>query len=132
MTTPPVKPPSITDRVLQQSDLVLYEGLQPGMYTADLWFAAPPGGSGRIWLRAVDDGTGEVLSADSVEETTTVGVRADSNSAVYYPGRDNNVKIYEGEWGDPYVVRFELIYRPYSSEEQVVMSKRYLVEGWSR
>ena len=39
--------------------------------------------------------------------------------------------IYEGDWGKPYAARFEVWYKPDTSDkEEKLFTKNYIIEGW--
>jgi len=47
--------------------------------------------------------------------------------------RDNHFTIYEGDWGRPYAVRFEVWFRPDNNgQERKLIEKIYKIEGWMR
>ena len=130
---PPIKPVEITSRTLETNDFVVYQGSQPGYYNVDVWFGGRPvGEEGVLWLRATDRTMGERISVDRVEGATRRSVRGDGGGFVYYPGADDTIRIEAGTWGDPYPVVFDLVYQPNGNSPDVVLSKTYLIEGWTR
>lgn len=136
----PVKPSEITGKVTDAVDFELYEGPQPGIHSADIWFGGrPPGERGTLFLRATDVMWDKRLSPDTVEATTMTEVESPPSGFAYYPGRgdlgergEDNVKIYEGDFGDPYAVRFDLVHRSDDDLDRpiVLLTKTYLIEGW--
>ena len=109
--------------------ILLQEDSQPGIYACSL--SAP----------ALPDGT---ISLDAYEVTSGFNLRFQGNNHDWIImhitnhsefGTINSLEatLYDGIWGEPYAVRLEISFTPEDSEEkQILATKVYKLEGWSR
>jgi hypothetical protein len=111
-----------------QTDLILYNSGQPGMY--QYIFRTAKIESGTIYLKAFEITQDEELSTEYLEENTLTRVNNPSDSIVHYSS-PNIFTIYEGDWGKYYAARFEVWLRPSSGEnERKIFNKNFKIEGW--
>lgn len=127
-----VRPPEVLEATRFGNEFVIFEGLQSGRYTFDAWLGGPDAPeSGVLWLRAIDADRGTILSEETIRDSTRTSVSPpDDGGYLYVQGSDNNVTIYEGQLGDPYVVRFEMWHKANDSEPVLLAAESYLIEGW--
>ena len=111
---------------LSPGTLLLIHSIQPGIY----YYATNirPESDGEIYLKVFEVTSEDRLSEESIRQSTVQPVYADSNLAYA-----REFTIYEGSWGDKYGARIELWYRAAGDEqEQLIIQKNYIVEGWMR
>lgn len=126
------------------AELVVAEGMQPGIYQLRAW--VNPGGPGQVYAKVryagpahgetppteVQGKEGELLSADRVEPKSLRTVAFGLDSTVQYPYR-SEVTVYEGDWGAPYTVSMELWLRPQDGgAERMLVSQDAVIVGWMR
>jgi hypothetical protein len=126
------------------AELVVAEGMQPGIYQLRGW--VNPGVSGLVYAKVryagpahgetpptdVQGKEGELLSADRVEPKSIRTVAFGADPDVQYPYR-SEVTVYEGDWGAPYTVSMELWLRPQDGgAERMLVSQETVIEGWMR
>ena len=70
-----------------------------------------------------------MLSDSRLKERSRLNVISPAVGYDYFAGDDDNVTIYEGDWGDPYPVRFELFYQPDDGQGEILLTKKYLIEA---
>lgn len=101
-----------------------------GIYTAEIW--VNPGEEGYIYLKAFETTKNISLSEPRLKEDTNeyIGYSDDANE-VY--SSFVNFTIYEGDWGDYYLARFEVWFvSSKSGQERKLMEKVFKIEGWQR
>lgn len=126
------------------AELVVAEGMQPGMYQLRGW--VNPGAPGQVYAKVrytgpasgeqppaeVKGREGELLSADRVQPKSTRTVAFGADATVQYPYR-SEVTVYEGDWGAPYTVSVELWFAPEDGDaERILVSQEAVIEGWMR
>ena len=111
-------------------DLLLRDGMQGGIYEAEVW--CNPGERGTIWLKAFEITRGTPLSARRLEMSSgCISGWSDDpeeqfQSSMYFT-------IYEGEWDRFYGARFELWFKPDDGgAERKLLGKNYKIQGWQR
>ena len=124
------------------AELVVAEGMQPGIYQLRGW--VNPGAPGHVYAKVryagpahgetppteVQGKEGELLSADRVEPRSLRTVAFGDDPALQYPYR-SEVTVYEGDWGAPYTVSMELWFRPEGGgAERMLVSQDSVIEGW--
>lgn len=128
------------DSLVVERGIVVVDYGQPGQYRYMANVPAIPE-KGKIYLKLYEATTNLPLSEHNVKTSTTLLVEPSDTSRIYKmtdkePNRWNatdEFTIHEGSWGDYYAARVELWYQPESgSEEQLLHSVIYQIEGWSR
>ena len=128
------------DSLVVERGIVVVDYGQPGQYRYMANVPAIPE-KGKIYLKLYEATTNWPLSEHDVKTSTTLLVEPSDTSRIYKmtdkePNRWNDTDeftIHEGSWGDYYAARVELWYQPESgSEEQLLHSVIYQIEGWSR
>ena len=128
------------DSLVVERGIVVVDYGQPGQYRYMANVPAIPE-KGKIYLKLYEATTNLPLSEHDVKTSTTLLVEPSDTSRIYKmtdkePNRWNDTDeftIHEGSWGDYYAARVELWYQPESgSEEQLLHSVIYQIEGWSR
>ncbi|MDD4821696.1 MAG: hypothetical protein PHI48_03960 [Bacteroidales bacterium] len=126
------RPDSIVKAKKSDVDFVLYNSSQPGQYEYDLWLGKID--SGTVYLKVYEVThnqrlTERSLSDDSFAEEGILRVANSSDSLIRF-GTKEHFTIYEGDWGKPYAVRFEVWYKPDNGNERKLIEKNYKIEGW--
>lgn len=115
----------LTEKDLKQNDFSLASLSQPGIY--NFYTNHQPKEAGYFYIKAFEISSNDRLSEENINERSKITVDKPAGRA--YKGE---FTIYEGSWGDKYVVRIELWYHPNSSYEYKVKQKNYIIEGWMR
>lgn len=111
------------------SFLQIWNGFQGGIYEYDFYY--PRLSAGEIFLRCFEAGKNEPLSAESVEDRTTV--RQSAVTKFSKVAEKKQFTIYEGDWEEYYAVRVEVWHRDsVTHKETKLMEKLYRMEGWMR
>lgn len=117
----------------EPNDFELYESFQPGIYTYDVWLKDLP--TGAIYFKAYEVTENTPLSADRLPGQSEIKIEKPiTNTPVILslPAQED-FTIYEGDWGDPYLARFELWFKPDAGgKEKKLSEKIYKIEGWMR
>jgi len=122
------RPDSILKVKKIQTDLVLYNSDQPGMYEYDFWTGKIE--SGTIYLKAYEITQEDELSADNVKKDSKISISNSSDSITRFSSI-RNFTIYEGDWGKFYAARFEVWFKPTSGgQERKLFQKNFKIEGW--
>ena len=108
----------------------LYNSFQPGLFEYDFWLKSNR--SGTLYLKAFEVTKNIELSSSRLKEQSSIKIEL-TNGEIKRFGTDNTFTIYEGEWGKPYLARFEIWFNPddYGGEFKV-FEKNYVIEGWMR
>lgn len=123
-----MKPDSFTRLKKTQTDLVLYNSWQPGIYEYDFWTGKIENGS--IYLKAYEITHGTQLSEVSLQESSEIPISNSTDSIVRFRSK-KYFQIYEGDWGKYYAARFEVWFRPKSGKkERKLFQKNFKIEGW--
>jgi len=108
----------------------LRNSLQPGIYDSEIW--VNPGKPGMIYLKAYEITREYRLSAEMLKERSNewMGWSKDTSQLFF---SNTHFTIYEGDWGKPYAVRFEVWFVPhYGGPERKLIEKVFKIEGWQR
>lgn len=115
------------------NEITLYNGIQPGIYYYSVQVTNLPAGS--IYLKAYEVTENTPLSADRLPGRSAIKIEkpiADTPVILSLPAQ-RDFTIYEGDWGDPYLARFELWFKPDAGgKEKKLSEKIYKIEGWMR
>ncbi len=107
---------------------ILYNGVQPGVYRYELNFI--PSEQGYIYFQAYEVTTNQQLSASRLKKRSQTEITNTSTSQEKYAGE---FSIYEGNWGEYYLARFEVWFAPLDGgNERKLFEEIYKVEGWQR
>lgn len=119
----------VVDSNMFGSYLQIWNGFQGGIYEYDFYY--PRLAAGEIFLRCFEAGKNEPLSAESVEDRTTV--RQSAFTEFSKVAERKRFTIYEGDWEEYYAVRVEVWHRDsVTHKETKLMEKLYRMEGWMR
>jgi len=122
------RPDSFLNLSKTQTDLVLYNSWQPGIYEYDFWMNKIE--SGVIYLKAFEITQEEELSSNYVKQDTKTPINNPSDSFIRFSS-EKTFKIYEGDWGKFYAARFEVWFKPNSGgQERKLFQKNFKIEGW--
>ena len=120
--------PPIIDSNDMQSWLQIWVAGVGGMYSYSFYYPELP--DGKVYLKCFADYDNTELSKSRVKEASTVDF---SNHSSFGKIIDRQrFTIYEGDWGDYYLVRVEVWHRDMSGREKMLISKIYRMEGWMR
>lgn len=109
-------------------DLQIYNSIQKGIYQYDFWFGRIE--RGIIYLKAFEVTEDIALSVNSLQEKSEIAVFNPSDSIRKF-GSTKDFTIYEGDWGKPYVARFEVWYKSETGgQERKIFQKNFKIEGW--
>lgn len=109
--------------------LQIKNGLQGGIYHYSL-FIPEAFDDGEIWLECYEVTENAQLSSKSIRESTLRKVTKEDKEKTTEPMR---FSIYEGNWGEFYLARFEVWYMDYATKtKRKLTEKIYKVEGWMR
>lgn len=109
--------------------LQVKNGLQGGIYHYSLYIPQAFD-DGEIWLECYEVTENAQLSSKSIRESTLRKVTKEDNGKITEPMR---FSIYEGNWGEYYLARFEVWYMDYATHtKRKLTEKIYKVEGWMR
>jgi len=113
-----------------QPDLILRDGMQGGIYEAELW--CNPGAKGMVYLKAFEMTKGTQLSAMRLEQSSNcLAGWSDNPEEQFFSAM--HFTIYEGEWNQFYGARFEVWFRPDNgAAERKLFEKSYRIQGWQR
>jgi hypothetical protein len=124
------RPDSIININRKSPHLQVYNSFQPGLYEYDFWTGRIEHGT--IYLKVFEITKNQPLSVDRLRESSSLRVYNPSDSIMRF-GTSNTFTIYEGDWGKPYAARFELWFKPDSSDNEIkIIEKNYIIEGWMR
>lgn len=129
------------DSLVVERGIVVVDYGQPGQYRYMANVPAIPE-KGKIYLKLYEATTNLPLS-EYIKYNTTIEVEASDTAVIYAMKSDGKrsmetkntqyFTVQEGSWEDYYAARVELWYQPESgSEEQLLHSVIYQIEGWSR
>lgn len=129
------------DSLVVERGIVVVDYGQPGQYRYMANVPAIPE-RGKIYLKLYEATTNLPLS-EYIKYNTTIEVEASDTAIIYamksegkHSVETKNTQyftVHEGSWDDYYAARVELWYQPESgSEEQLLHSVIYQIEGWSR
>lgn len=131
------------DSLTIERGILLLDDAQWGMYKYQAC-VPPMSDSGYIYLKLYEATTDFPLSEGNIQYNTRLDI-SPSDSAIIYKMRDDRPEvfgrshghyftIYEGSWGDYYAARVELWFQPVdeTKEPQLLMTRIYKVQGWSR
>ena len=111
-------------------ELIIRNGYQPGIYEAVV--RCNPGEKGTIYLKANEITRGTPLSAKQLEANSNCipgwsdDPREQFLSAMHFT-------IYEGNWGQFYGARFEVVFIPdRGGPARKLVVKNYKIQGWQR
>lgn len=105
---------------------VLANSFQPGIYKYYFWFK--PKEKGTIYLKAFEITQNDPLSVERLAEQSAIDV-----DKGLYRVYDQEFKIYEGDWGQPYGAKIEVWFKPASGKDDYrLLEKNYKIEGWMR
>lgn len=115
------------------NEITLYDGMQPGIYYYSVQVKNLPAGS--LYLKAYEVTENIPLSAERLHYRSEIKVEkpiADTSVKLSLP-EQKDFTIYEGDWGNPYLARFELWFKPDAGgKEKKLSEKIYKIEGWMR
>ncbi len=108
------------------NEFKIFKDTQPGTYKYFVRVRLKQ--SGTLCIKAFEPTHNHPLSPKSLKERTSSNVVA-GEIALHH----KEFTIFEGDWGRPYAARFELWFKPEGvGEDQQLLEKTYLIEGWSR
>jgi hypothetical protein len=121
-----------TDSILQikrkETDFLLYNSFQPGLYEYDFWTTKIE--KGKVYLKAYEITQNYRLSESSLFETTFIEIYNPSDTVMKFRTK-SHFTIYEGDWGKPYAARFEVWFKPDNNgQERKLLERNYKIEGW--
>jgi len=120
---------AVADSLDSSSWLVLWNGVQGGIYKYDFYYGPLP--AGEIFLRCFEANDNVPLSVDRIEERSKVVI--DSTASFAQLANKQEFTIYEGEWEDYYAARIEVWHRDAATrQEKKLLEKVFRVEGWMR
>jgi len=114
--------------IKEKFEFNLYNSSQPGIYSYDITVERIE--KGYIYLKAFEVTTNDRLSEVRINMRSKIIVDNISNKLKTYKLEDD-FTIYEGDWGKPYAVRFE-IWLNNGTVEKKITEKNYIIEGWQR
>ena len=118
---------AVVDSNDSDSFLQIYGSL--GTYEYDLYY--PQLSAGTIFLRCFEVGKNEQLSAESMEDRTSVGQSVVTQFSKVV--EKQRFTIYEGDWEEYYAVRVEVWHRDSTTHQETkLLEKRYRMDGWMR
>jgi hypothetical protein len=121
---------SIRNIIKPDKTFKLYNSFQPGLYEYDFWLKSNR--SGTLYLKVFEVTKNVELSSSRLKERSSVNIESTNNEVVRF-GTKKHFTIYEGDWGKPYLARFELWFNPNDAGgEFKVLEKNYVIEGWMR
>jgi len=129
----PIAYPSVkTDSILHvprtETDLILYDTWQPGMYRYDFWTNKTE--AGVIYLKAFEITQEEELSSDNLKSESRMSIHLTLDSIERFSST-REFTIYEGDWGKYYAARFEVWFKPnFGGPEMKLFQKNFKIEGW--
>jgi len=120
---------------ITETSLQLFNSLQPGLYMYAFYTRKIE--RGKVFLKAFEITHNTPLSADELQEKTSIEVHNNSDSIMKFITTDSEIgrpfTIYEGAWGKPYAARFEVWFISEDSRrERKLFEKNYKIEGWDR
>lgn len=125
----PLRTPS-THLAPTEGELILYHGIQPGTYNYELHFT--PTNQGAIYLKAYEVTHSTPLSLKSLKASSKIDIETTSDKVEIFTN-PNRFTIYEGDWGDYYLARFEVWFTPRDGSPEVKITEQtFKIEGWQR
>ncbi len=116
-------------------DFHIYSIRQPGIYGYVVWTKKI--NRGIVYLKVFEVTKNESLSAKTIKEHSSLFVYNPTNKILMFQLADNikpynkDFTIFEGDWGKPYLARFELWYLPENGGQEIKLSEKiYKIEGW--
>ena len=114
--------------IKEKFEFNLYNSSQPGIYSYDITVDKIE--KGYIYLKAFEVTANDRLSEVRVKKRSKIIVDNISHKLKTYK-LENDFTIYEGDWGKPYAVRFEIWFNNGTAEIKLT-KKNYIIEGWQR
>lgn len=113
------------------SDFILYDGFQPGIYKYDLYLNQIE--KGKVYLKIFEISQNQILSEDDIENRSSINVYNPTQELKKFALKDD-FTVYEGNWDQFYGSRIEVWFRPNSKRcpERKLMTKNYIIQGWER
>ena len=105
------------------------DGMQKGIYLLNA--AVNPSMPGYIYIKVFDASAGKRLSAEQITRRSIRYVGWSKDGANYFP-YNSEITIYEGDWSNQYMARFEVWHRSQSGVETKLAETSRLVNGWQR
>lgn len=117
---------AILNLEITNQKFILFNSFQPGIYRYYVWLS--PKEKGFIYLRAYEITKNDRLSEARLMKSSKIEI--DTLDLKLY---SKEFMIFEGDWEKPYSARIELWFVPKeSTEEYMLLSKNYIIEGWMR
>ncbi len=111
-------------------DFQIYNSFQPGIYEYDFWMNKIENGT--IYLKAFEITENVKLSEERLKERSSFDIY-NENETIKKFKCVSDFTIYEGDWGKPYIARFEVWFKPKNNgTERKLIEKNYKIEGWMR
>lgn len=109
------------------TNLVLFNSWQPGIYEYQFWTTNIENGS--IYLKAFEITQNIQLSSKRLKTESKIKVNESINKKVKFTSE--SFKISEGDWGKYYAARFEVWFEPSNGDkERKIFQKNFKIEGW--
>ena len=111
-------------------DFQIYNSFQPRIYEYDFWSSKIE--KGTIYLKAIEISENVMLSEERLKERSLLNI-FNQNETIQKFKSVSDFTIYEGDWGKPYIARFEVWFKPENNgKERKLIEKNYKIEGWMR
>ncbi len=103
---------------------------QGGLFSAEAF--VNPGEPGTLHLRAFEMTKGSPLSVKTLWAASERNARWSHNPSEKFLYEVPKITIYEGDWGQYYLARFEVWFVPESGGERKLIEKVFKIDGWTR
>ena len=113
---------------IAKNEFEIYKSFQPGIYNYAINTDAF--NSGIFYLKAFEITKKNALSKEKLSKTSVIQIKTNTS---HLHKSSKEFVIYEGDWGKPYIARFEVWYKDEkSNKDSMIMCKNYIIEGWQR
>jgi hypothetical protein len=107
----------------------IIDGSQPGIYVIQAGLKLDK--DGVIYIKAFETKTNSRLSADRMTPRTERKIGWFKNKQIVFP-YETELTVYEGDWDNQYLARFEIWFRDNDGNEKKISEKTREIYGWQR
>ncbi|MPS73340.1 MAG: hypothetical protein E2590_09360 [Chryseobacterium sp.] len=112
--------------IRKENTLEIKNGFQPGIYEFYFWYR--PTEKGKLYIKTSEITKNIALSKQQIKERSLINVNPNDSLQLFH----KEFKIYEGDWGKPYLAKISIYFKPDNKPEQKIIERNYIVEGWMR
>ncbi len=122
---------TVKSEKVYNTDFILYDGMQPGIYKYDIYLNQIE--KGKVYLKVYEITQNQILSEEDIENSSSIDVYNPTPELKKFKLKDD-FTVYEGNWDQFYGSRIEVWFKPNSMNrpERKLLTKNYIIQGWQR